>query len=83
MFIMTHTKTAENSITVFRSLVADLDFSHLEAIQLYNLSALVSESAEGLCHGLIFPSEGLENSEIVPTDRVSQISAYLKVVAHI
>ncbi|WP_411267862.1 hypothetical protein [Ewingella americana] len=81
--MMTHTETAENSITVFRSLIAGLDFSHLEDTQLYDLSALASESAEGLCHGLLCLSEGLENSEIVPPEGVPQISAYLKAVAHL
>jgi len=83
MIIMTHTETTENSITVFRSLIAGLDFSHLEDTQLYDLSALASESAEGLCHGLMCLSEGLENSEIVPPEGVPQISAYLKAVAHL
>jgi hypothetical protein len=73
----------ENSITVFRSLIASLDFSHLEDPQRYDLSALASESAEGLCHGLLCLSEGLENSEIIPPAGVPQISAYLKATAHL
>ena len=83
--MMTHTETAfiENSITVFRSLISGLDFSHLKDAQLYDLSALASESAEGLCHGLLCLSEGLENSEIMPPEGVPQISAYLKAVAHV
>ncbi len=68
--MMTHTETAftENSITVFRSLIAGLNFGHLADAQLYDLSALASESAKGLFHGLLCLSEGLENSEIVPPE---------------
>lgn len=41
---MTNTETAfsENSITVFRSLIAELDFSRFKDAQLYDLSALAS-----------------------------------------
>ncbi|CAM3572072.1 hypothetical protein [Rahnella] len=82
---MTNTETAltENSITVFRSLIAELEFSHFEDAQLYDLSALASDSAEGLCHGLLCLSEGLENGEIVPPEGIPQISAYLKATAHL
>ena len=83
--MMTNTETAltENSITVFRSLIAELEFSHFEDAQLYDLSALASDSAEGLCHGLLCLSEGLENGEIVPPEGIPQISAYLKATAHL
>ncbi|MFD3245616.1 hypothetical protein [Rahnella aquatilis] len=82
---MTNTETAltENSITVFRSLIAGLDFSHFDDARLYDLSALASDSAEGLCHGLLCLSEGLENGEIVPPEGIPQVSAYLKATAHL
>ncbi|MCW2104268.1 UNVERIFIED_ORG: hypothetical protein M2402_001415 [Rahnella aquatilis] len=82
---MTNTETAfsENSITVFRSLIAELDFSRFKDAQLYDLSALASDSAEGLCHGLLCLSEGLENGEILPPEGIPQVSAYLKATAHL
>ncbi|WP_413528197.1 hypothetical protein [Rahnella inusitata] len=82
---MTNTETAftENSITVFRSLINEMDISSFKDTQLYDLSALASESAEGLCHGLLCLSEGLENSEILPPEGILQVSAYLKATAHV
>ena len=43
----------DNSITVFRSLISDLSFEPLIDTQLYDLSGIAAESAEGLCHGLL------------------------------
>ena len=80
---ITETTHPENSLTVFRALIADLDLSHFTAPQLYDLGAIASESAEGLCHGLLCLSEGLENSEILPPEGVTQVSAYLKASAHL
>ncbi|WP_420890182.1 hypothetical protein [Ewingella americana] len=71
IIILTQIEKTENSIIVFRSLIAGLDFSHLEDTQLYDLNALAYESAEGLCHGLLCLSEGLENSEILPPEGAS------------
>ncbi|MBU9808787.1 hypothetical protein J1781_18845 [Rahnella sp. C60] len=51
--------------------------------RLYGISALASDSAEGLCHGLLCLSEGLENGEIVPPEGIPQVSAYLKATAHL
>ena len=78
-----NTAFTTNSITVFRSLMAGLDFSQLEEAQLYDLNALASESADGLCQGLLCLSEGLENSEIVPPEGIAQVSAYLIASAHL
>lgn len=73
----------QNSVTVFRSLVAGLDLGSFNEGQLYDLSALASESAEGLCQGLLCLSEGLENGELLPPEGILQVSAYLKASAHI
>ncbi|KAB8308051.1 MULTISPECIES: hypothetical protein [Rahnella] len=73
----------QNSVTVFRSLVAGLDLGNFNEGQLYDLSALASESAEGLCQGLLCLSEGLENGELLPPEGILQVSAYLKASAHI
>lgn len=84
---MTHpnfdTAFPENSITVFRSLIAELDLSHFTDAQLNDLGAVAAESAEGLCHGLLCLSEGLENSELLPPEGVAQVSGYLKASAHL
>jgi len=78
-----NTAFTENSITTFCSLIAGLDFSHFEEAQLYDLIALTSESASGLCQGLLCLSEGLENCEILPPEGIRQVSAYLKASAHL
>ncbi|MBU9825593.1 hypothetical protein [Rahnella perminowiae] len=80
---ITETNHPDNSLTVFRALIADLDLSDFTDPQLYDLGAVASESAEGLCHGLLCLSEGLENSELLPPEGVSQVSAYLKASAHL
>lgn len=79
----TETTCPDNSVTVFRSLIAELDLSHFSDAQLYDLGAVAAESAEGLCHGLLCISESLENCEVVPPEGVSQLSAYLKASAHL
>ncbi|MBF7957412.1 hypothetical protein IV431_17780 [Rahnella victoriana] len=73
----------ENSVIVFRSLFAQLDFSLFADPQLYDLAAIAGESAEGLCQGLLCLSEGLEKSEILPPEGVAQVSSYLKASAHL
>lgn len=85
IIIMTNTETTcpENSITVFRSLIAGLDLSHLTDGQLNDLGAVAAESAEGLCHGLLCLSEGLESGELLPPQGVQQVSGYLKAAAHL
>lgn len=79
----TETNCPDNSVTVFRSLIAELDLSNLSDAQLYDLGAVAAESAEGLCQGLLCISESLDNCEVVPPGGVSQISAYLKASAHL
>jgi hypothetical protein len=80
---MTETNFPENSVTVFRSLIAELVLSHFSDAQLCDLGAVAAESAEGLCHGLLCISESLENCEMVPPEGVLQLSAYLKASAHL
>lgn len=77
------TSSSENSITLFRSLIAELDLSPLSETQLYDLGAVAAESAEGLCQGLLCISEALENSEALPPAGIPQVSAYLKAAAHL
>lgn len=77
------TASTENSITVFRSLIAELDLSRFTDPQLYDLAAVASESAEGLCHGLLCLSEGLESGELLPAAGMAQVSAYIKASAHL
>lgn len=85
MIIMTTTETQypENSITAFRTLISDMDLSNFTEPQLYDLGAVASESAEGLCHGLLCLSEGLESGELLPPEGVAQVSAYIKATAHV
>lgn len=77
------TAIQENSVTVFRSLIAELDFSRFEDAQLYDLGAIASESAVGLCQGLLCLSESLESCEALPPEGIPQVSAYLKATAHL
>lgn len=83
MATTTKTTDPENSITLFRSLIAEMDLSTLSETQLYDLGAIATESADGLCHGLLCLSESLDNCEVVPPEGVLQISAYLKATAHL
>lgn len=78
-----NTAFTANSVTVFRSLINELDVGHFAEAQLYDLSALASESAEGLCQGLLCLSEGLENCEMLPPEGIAQVSSYLKASAHL
>ncbi|CAI0910992.1 hypothetical protein [Serratia ficaria] len=75
--------TTDSSITLFRNLIADLQFYKLSDIQLCDLSAVAQESAEGLCHGLAYLAESLENGEQHSTSSRVQISAWLKASAHL
>jgi len=81
--MMTSNQAYENSITVFRSLISKLDLSDFTDSQLYDLGSIASESAEGLCHGLLGLSESLENSEVLPPEGISAVSGFLKATAHL
>ncbi|WP_258090192.1 hypothetical protein [Serratia liquefaciens] len=72
-----------SSITLFRNLIADLQWYKLNEFQLCDLSAVAQESTEGLCHGLLYLAESLESGEQNSTDSRAQISAWLKASAHV
>ncbi|QJW58300.1 hypothetical protein HL670_05247 [Serratia plymuthica] len=73
----------DSSISIFRNLIADLQFCKLSDIQLCDLSAVAQESAEGLCHGLWYLAESLENGEQSSASSRVQIRACLKASAHV
>lgn len=75
--------THDNSITILRALITDLQFTQLSDIQLHDLSAIAGESAEGLCHGLLYLAESLGNEINTSPDSLGQVSAWLKAYAHI
>ncbi|WP_411841603.1 hypothetical protein [Serratia plymuthica] len=72
----TNQTSTDSSIAIFRNLIADLQFCKLSDIQLYDLSAVALESAEGLCHGLLYLAESLENDGYNSIDSKVQISAW-------
>jgi len=73
----------ESSITLFSALVSTIAFTQLSETQLYDLSAIATESAEGLCHGLLALGESLENIVDVPNEHIGQANAYIKAAAHV
>jgi len=77
------TDNTENSVTIFRSLIASLPFEQLDEAQLDDLSAIAAESAEGLCHGLWYIGESLEKGTEDVQESIEQASAYLKAPAHL
>lgn len=79
----TNQTSTDSTIAIFRNLMADLQFCKLNDLQLCDLSAVALESAEGLCHDLLYLAESLENKEYNPADSRMQISAWLKASAHI
>ncbi|CAI1099811.1 Uncharacterised protein [Serratia liquefaciens] len=79
----TNRTSTDSSIAVFRDLIADLQFCKLNDIQLCDLSAVALESVEGLCHGLLYLAESLENEEHNSMGSKVQISAWLKASAHV
>ncbi|MBN3057713.1 hypothetical protein [Pectobacterium brasiliense] len=76
-----NTAAAENSITVFRDLIASLPIQHLNNTQRDDLSAIATESVEGLCHGLQYASESLATE--TTTENLQQLSAYFNACAHL
>lgn len=73
----------DDSITIFRALIADLRFDNLSDTQLCDLSGVAAESAEGLCQGLSYLGESLENGVQIPQESLAQVSAWLKASAHL
>ncbi|MFJ5480486.1 hypothetical protein [Pectobacterium carotovorum] len=76
-----NTAAAESSITVFRDLIASLLIDHLNRAQRDDLSAIATESVEGLCHGLQYLSESL--TEETTTEQLQHLSAYFNTCAHL
>ncbi|MCL6331460.1 hypothetical protein EXT51_18370 [Pectobacterium carotovorum subsp. carotovorum] len=76
-----NTAAAENSITVFRGLIASLPVEHLSRAQRDDLSAIAAESVEGLCHSLQYVSKSLV--EETTTEQLQQLSAYFNACAHL
>ncbi|MEQ9903050.1 hypothetical protein [Pectobacterium aroidearum] len=76
-----NTAAAENSITVFRDLIASLPIQHLNNAQRDDLSAIATESVEGLCHGLQYASESLATETTI--ENLQQLSAYFNTCAHL
>ena len=76
-----NTAAAENSITVFRALIASLPIQHLNNAQRDDLSAIAAESIEGLCHGLQYVSESL--TAAANTEQLHQLNAYFNTCAHL
>lgn len=76
-----NTAAAENSITVFRDLIASLPIQHLNNAQRDDLSAIATESVEGLCHGLQYASASLATE--TTTENLQQLSAYFNTCAHL
>ncbi|MEI7176969.1 hypothetical protein [Pectobacterium carotovorum] len=76
-----NTAAAESSITVFRDLIASLPIQYLNNAQRDDLSAIATESVEGLCHGLQYLSESL--TEETTTEQLQHLSAYFNTCAHL
>lgn len=67
--------TPDTSITILRTLIADLQYTQL--------SDIAAESIEGLCHGLLYTGESLENGIQPQPQNLGQLGAWLKASAHI
>lgn len=76
-----NTAAAESSITVFRDLIASLPIQYLNNAQRDDLSAIATESVEGLCHGLQYLSESL--TEKTNMEQLQHLSAYFSACAHL
>lgn len=77
-----HTPTG-TSITLFRELIADLQFDQLNELQLCDLSAVAAGTAEGLCHGILYLAESLENHGQISVYSQEQVSLWLNACAHV
>ncbi|WP_329958622.1 hypothetical protein [Limnobaculum parvum] len=75
--------TPDTSITILRTLIADLQYTQLSDIELHDLSSIAAESIEGLCHGLLHTGESLENGIQPQPQNLGQLGAWLKASAHI
>ena len=75
--------STDTSITILRTLIADLQYTQLSDIELHDLSSIAAESIEGLCHGLLYTGESLENGIQFQPQNLGQLGAWLKASAHI
>ncbi|MBN3196314.1 hypothetical protein [Pectobacterium versatile] len=71
----------ESSISVFRDLIASLPVDHLSHAQRDDLSAIATESVEGLCHSLQYVSGSLVTE--TTTEQLQHLSAYFNTCAHL
>ncbi|UUE44632.1 hypothetical protein [Pectobacterium aroidearum] len=78
-----HATSADSTITIFRDLIASLPFAQLDDIQLCDLGAIAAESVEGLCHGLHYLGDTLQNDVELPQESLSQLGACLNATAHL
>ncbi|WJV63029.1 hypothetical protein PCO87_02610 [Pectobacteriaceae bacterium C52] len=79
----THATASNNSITFFRDLIASLPFHQLDHVQLCDLDAIAAESVEGLCRGLHYLGDTLENDITIPPESLAQLSACPNATAHL
>ncbi len=83
MMTDTHATPTDNSITIFRNLIASLPFYQLDEGQLCDLGAIAAESVAGLCHGLNELGDRLQSgADIEPAQRY-QLGASLNAAAHL
>ncbi|ATA25582.1 hypothetical protein BIY26_10850 [Brenneria goodwinii] len=79
----THATPADSTITIFRDLIAALPFAQLDEIQLCDLGAIAAESIDGLCHGLHYLGDTLQNANEIPPESLNQLGACLNASAHL
>ncbi|KFX20098.1 hypothetical protein [Pectobacterium betavasculorum] len=79
----THATPDDSTITLFRDLIASLPFTQLDDVQLCDLGAIAAESVEGLCHGLHYLGDTLQNDVELPQESLSQLGACLNATAHL
>lgn len=79
----THATPADSTITIFRDLIASLPFAQLDDIQLCDLGAIAAESVEGLCHGLHYLGDTLQNDVELPQESLNQLGVCLNATAHL
>ncbi|WP_409160504.1 hypothetical protein [Pectobacterium sp. B2J-2] len=78
-----HATPADSTITIFRDLIAILPFAQLDDVQLCDLGAIAAESVEGLCLGLNYLGDTLQNDVELPQESLSQLGASLNATAHL
>ncbi|QQA75469.1 hypothetical protein [Pectobacterium parmentieri] len=79
----THATLDDSTITIFCDLIASLPFAQLDDVQLCDLGAIAAESVEGLCHGLHYLGDTLQNDVELPQESLNQLGACLNATAHL